>query len=122
MNDDLLKILSGDNKDIDNQKLVEYLSGRLAAGEKHDIEQLMADNAFMNDAVEGLQNIKDKKDIQLYVDQLNMKLQKMLEKKKQRRQKRRIREHPWITFTILLILVICIIGYFVIRQFLGVHA
>jgi hypothetical protein len=122
MKEDLLNILSGENKDIDNQKLVEYLSGKLAAEEKHSVEQQMADNDFMNDAIEGLQRIKDKKDIQPYVEQLNKKLQQLLEKNKQRRQKRRIREYPWIYFTIILILVICIIGYFVIRQFLHIHA
>ena len=34
MNDDLLNILSNSNKDIDNQKLMDYLSGKLSAAEK----------------------------------------------------------------------------------------
>ena len=118
MNPDLLNILSDNNKDIDNQKLVEYLSGRLSGADKHEIEQLMADSDFMNDAMEGLEHIKDKKDIQPYIDQLNKTLQGLLEKKKIRREKRRLKEYPWIYFTLVLVILLCIVGYFVIRQFL----
>src|SRR5579872_4439919 len=87
MNNDLLNILSNSNKDIDNQQLMDYLSGKLSGREQHEIEQSMADNDFMNDAVEGLQHFGDKKDIQDYVVQLNADLQKNLQKKKQRRDK-----------------------------------
>ena len=38
MNDDLLNILSNGNKDIDNQKLVDYLDGKLSEKEKHEVE------------------------------------------------------------------------------------
>jgi len=30
----------------------------------------------------------------------------------------RLKEYPWIYFTVVLILILCIIGYFVLRQFL----
>ena len=52
---DLLNILSNSNKDIDNQKLMDYLAGKLSAQEKHDFEKQMAESAMVNDAVEGLQ-------------------------------------------------------------------
>ena len=42
MNDDLLNILSGSNKDIDNQKLMDYISNKLSAEQKHEFEK----NAF----------------------------------------------------------------------------
>ena len=58
MSDELLNILSNSNKDIDNQKLMDYLSGKLSAGEKHDFEKTLVDSEMMNDAVEGLQKIK----------------------------------------------------------------
>jgi anti-sigma factor RsiW len=118
MNNDLLNILSNSNKDIDNQQLMDYLSGKLSAAEKHEVEESMADSNFMNDAVEGLQNIPDQKDIQLYVGQLNSALQKNLQKKKQRRLKRRLKESPWGYFAALLILLLCIVAYLVVRKFL----
>ena len=52
MNDDLLNILSNSNKDIDNQRLMDYLSGKLTEKERHEVEKMMAGDDFMNDAVE----------------------------------------------------------------------
>lgn len=116
MTNDLLNILSNSNKDIDNQQLMDYLSGKLSDKEKHEVEQSMADSDFMNDAVEGLQEFSDKKDVQVYVDQLNKDLQKNLQKKKLRREKRRLKEYPWIYFAILLILLLCIAAWFVVHK------
>ena len=118
MSNDLLNILSNSNKDIDNQQLMDYLSGKLSGEEKFAVEKMMADNDFMNDAVEGLEAIGDKKDIQVYVDQLNASLQKSLSKKKKRRMKRKLREGPWGYFAILLILLLCIAGYLIVRKVL----
>jgi anti-sigma factor RsiW len=96
MNNELKNILSNSNKDIDNQKLMDYLSGKLSAEEKHEIEKQMAESDFVNDAVEGLQDIKNKKDVSQYVDQLNDNLHKQLDKKKKRKQKRALKYQPWI--------------------------
>ena len=118
MNNDLLNILSNSNKDIDNQKLMDYINGTLSDLEKNEVEQQMVDNGFVNDAIEGLKNISNKKDLQAYVDQLNSTLQKQVERKKERREKRRLKEHPWIYFAIIIILALCVIGYVVIRQYI----
>jgi hypothetical protein len=118
MNDDLLNILSNSNKDIDNQQLMDYLSGRLSDAQMHEVEKSMADSNFMNDAVEGLQQYPDQKDIRSYVAQLNADLQKNLQKKKQRRLKRQLKENPWGYLAVLLILLLCIVAFLVIRKFL----
>ena len=118
MNKDLLNILSNSNKDIDNQQLMDYLTGKLSGDELHEVEKSMADNEFLNDAVEGLETIPNKKDIQTYVDELNAGMQKSLAKKKQRRLKRQLKEEPWGLLAIVLVIVLCVIGYVVIRKFL----
>jgi hypothetical protein len=118
MNNDLLNILSNSNKDIDNQQLMDYLSGKLSGEEKHAVEKEMADSDFMNDAVEGLENIGNKRDIQGYVDELNASLQKSLMRKKQRRLKRRLKEGPWGYLAILLIIILCIAAYILVRKVL----
>jgi hypothetical protein len=118
MNKDLLNILSNSNKDIDNQQLMDYLNGQLSGPEQHELERQMADNALLNDAVEGLQHIHDKKDMQVYVDQLNDALQKSLNKKRRRREKRKLKEGPWGYLAILLILILCIVAYLIIHKFL----
>lgn len=116
MNYDLLKILSDSNKDIDNQKLMDYIAGKLSADEKHEVEKWMADSQFMNDAMEGLESVKNKADLNELVQQLNQDLQKKLEKKRQRKEKRKIKDQPWIYYAIALILFLAIITWYVISK------
>ena len=63
MSDELLNILSNSNKDIDNQKLMDYLSDKLSQEEKHEFEKSMVDSEMLNDAIEGLEKFKNKKDV-----------------------------------------------------------
>lgn len=116
MSSDLLNILSNSNKDIDNQKLMDYISGRLSGKDKHEVEQWMIDNNFENEALEGLQSVKDKKDLEAYVNQLNKELNQYLQQKKQRRDRRKIKEIPWTYLAIVLVLLLMIIAYFVIQK------
>jgi hypothetical protein len=121
MNDDLLNILSNSNKDIDNQQLMDYLAGKLSGEPLHEVERLMADNEFVNDAIEGLQEIGNKKNLALYVEELNAAMHKNLQKKKLRREKRRVKEGPWGYLAILLIILLCIVAYLVVRKVLLSH-
>jgi anti-sigma factor RsiW len=116
MSNDLLKILSNSNKDIDNQKIMDYLSGKLPEHEKHEVEVWMSENDFASEAVEGLQKFDSKKDLQSYVDQLNKELNSYIEKKKSRRERRRLKENPWLFLAIILLLIFVILGYLVIHQ------
>lgn len=123
MNNDLLNILSNSNKDIDNQKLMDYLAGKLSAEESHEVERIMAENEFMNDAMEGLGTMKDKKHLESLVAQLNTDLHTKLEKKKIRKEKRKLKEYPWIYFALVFILILIVITWYVIHrlQQAGVH-
>jgi hypothetical protein len=116
MSNDLLNILSNSNKDIDNQKLMDYLSGKLSKQEQHELEKEMAGSEMMNDAVEGLKEIKDQQAIHSYVEQLNKGLQKQLQQKKARRQKRKLKDEPYIYLAIVLVLALIVIAYFVIHR------
>ena len=116
MNNELKNILSNSNKDIDNQKLMDYLSGKLSAEEKHEIEKQMADSDFVNDAVEGLEDVKNKKDLSLFVEQLNTNLNKLLDKKKKRKQKRALKDQPWLYLAVIILLMLIIICFIVIKK------
>lgn len=116
MNNDLLNILSNSNKDIDNQKLMDYLSGKLTEQERHEVEKWMVDNDFENEAVEGLQHFSGKKNLQGYVDQLNKELNKYIQQKKDRRNKRKVKENPWMYIAVVFILIIVVVAYFVIKR------
>ena len=116
MSSDLLNILSNSNKDIDNQKLMDYISGKLSGKDKHEVEQWMIDNNFESEALEGLQTIKNKKDLDVYVTELNKELNKYLQVKKQRRDKKKIKEIPWSYLAIVVVLILIIIAYLVIQK------
>lgn len=118
MNNELKNILSNSNKDIDNQKLMDYLSGKLSAEEKYEIEKQMADSDFINDAVEGLEDVKSKKNLSLFVEQLNTTLHKQLEKKKKRKQKRALKDQPWLYLAIVILLMLIITYFIVIKKHL----
>jgi hypothetical protein len=116
MSSDLLNILSNSNKDIDNQKLMDYISGKLSGKDKHEVEQWMVDNNFENEALDGLHIVKDKKDLETYVNQLNKELNQYLQQKKQRRDRKKIKEIPWSYLAIVLVLLLIIIAYVVIQR------
>ena len=119
---DLLNILSNSNKDIDNQKLMDYLSGKLSAAEKHELEKQMAESELVNDAVEGLQQFKDQRKLEVYVDQLQKQLNSYIQKKKERRKPKWFRGQydQWILLSVIIVLLLIIIAYFAIRDL--VHA
>lgn len=114
--DDLINILSNSNKDIDNQKLMDYLSGQLSGEEKHELEKQMSDSDLLNDAVEGLEHFKNPKDIDMFVTQLNANLHSQIEKKKLHKRNRTFKDQPWVYLTIVLILSLIIICFIVIKK------
>lgn len=116
MSSDLLNILSNSNKDIDNQKLMDYISGKLSGKDKHEVEQWIVDNNFENEAIDGLQSVKDKKDLDAYVIQLNKELNQYLQQKKQRRDRKKIKQIPWSFLAIVIVLLLMVIAYFVIQK------
>jgi hypothetical protein len=118
MSDDLKDILNNSNKDIDNQKLMDYLSKKLTAQENHELEKQMADDEFMNDAMEGLEKMSSTKNLHISVDELNQELQKQIAKNKQRKQKRKFKEQPWGYIAIVLLLVLVIVCYVMVKKYL----
>lgn len=117
MSDDLKNILNNSNKDIDNQKLMDYLSQQLSNQESHELEKMMAEDEFINDAVEGLEQFSSKKNMAVSVEQLNRGLQKQIAKKKGRKEKRKLKEQPWVYFTIILLLLLIIISYVLVKKY-----
>lgn len=118
MDDDFLNILSNSNKDIDNQKLMDYLSDKLSAEEKHEFEERLIDSELESDAVEGLSQFKNKKDPVAFAKELNRNLRKQLQKKKASKAKRRIKELRWLYVTITLIIIFILIAFIIISKFL----
>jgi hypothetical protein len=112
-----LKDILNDNDDLQNDDLLKYMQGNLSKDEQHKVEQQMADSDFVSDAVEGLESMKNKKSIEEYVDELNRQLHKQIETKKKRREKRKLKEYPWVTIAVIIVLGLCLLAYIVIRAY-----
>ena len=118
MPDKLKDILANLSTEVDQETLLKYLEGRLSEEQKHEVEKKMLASEFSDDAMEGLQEIKNKKDISSLVEQLNRDLHKKLEKKKQRREKFRIKDQPWLYITIVIILLLIVLSFVVVYRML----
>lgn len=116
MSNNLKDILADLNKNIQQDKLLQYLDNQLPEADKHAVEANLNDDAFMSDAMDGLQQLENKKDIPSIINQLNRGLKKQLDKRKQRKNKRAIAEQHWVYYTIILLLVLVVVAYIVIKK------
>lgn len=115
MQEDLLNILSASNKDIDNQKLMDYISGKLSAEQKHEVEKLMADNPFLNEAVEGLQQAGTANS-EKAVEQINKQLRSQLQQRKRKRARELFPVSKWTYVAVLIILMLAVLLVLVLRM------
>jgi hypothetical protein len=118
MSENLKDILSGLSKDIDQETLLLYLQGKLTEEKKNEVEKKIMESEFDSDAIEGLEQFRNKKDLSTLVDQLNLDLQKKIRKKKERRRKLQLKEQPWLYFAILMVIFLIIISYLVLHRLL----
>lgn len=115
MDDKLKDILSNLNKDIEQEKLLQYLNKELPVQEQHALESQMNEDEFMNDAMEGLEQVKDKKNLPLLIHELNNELKKQIDKKKTRKEKRKLKDQPWILMAVVTLLLLLVIAYVAIK-------
>jgi hypothetical protein len=110
---DVTNILHDD--ELKDDQLINYLQGNVSNEERHAIEAQMLEDDFTNDAVEGLETLANKAQLPDYIEQLNRQLQKNITTKKQRKAKRKLKDNPWIVIAIGIVLVICVLGYYVLH-------
>ncbi len=118
MPENLKDILSHLSTDIDQETLLLYLQDKLSEEKKHEVEKKLAENEFADEAMEGLSQFKNKKDINRLVEQLNRDLKDKISRKKQRREKMQLKDQPWLYISIIIFLLLIIISYVVIRKHL----
>ncbi|MDP9230250.1 MAG: hypothetical protein M3O67_06230 [Bacteroidota bacterium] len=118
MPENLKDILSHLSTDIDQETLLLYLQDKLSEEKKHEVEKKLAENEFADEALEGLSQFKNKKDINRLVEQLNRDLKNKISRKKQRREKMQLKDQPWLYISIIIFLLLIVISYVVIRKHL----
>ncbi len=119
MPDNLKDILSHLSTDIDQETLLLYLQGHLSEDKKHEVEKHLLENEFANDALEGLQQMKDPAQVAFLVDLLNRDLKKRTAKNKQRIQKMKLKDQPWLYLSVLILLLLIILSYFVLHRMMN---
>jgi hypothetical protein len=121
MPENLKDILSHLSPDIDQETLLLYLQDKLSGEKRHEVEKQLLENEFANDALEGLQEIKDKQQIAYIVEMLNRDLKKKTEKKKKRREKMKLPDQSWLYISIVIIILLIIISYVIIHKSIQGH-
>lgn len=116
MRENLKDILSHLTTDIDQETLLLYLQDKLPDDKKHEVEKKLVDSDFAGDAMEGLQEFSDKKQISYMVDMLNRDLKKKTERKKQRRQKLVLKDQSWLYVAIVIVILLIVISYMIIHR------
>ena len=111
-------ILSSLSTEVDQETLLLYLQGKLSEEKKHEVEKKILNNEFADDAMEGLQQFRNKHDLSVLVEQLNRDLHNKLEKKKISRFKLEIKNESLIYFAVVIIILLIVISYYVIHKYL----
>ncbi len=111
---DVNDILPGGNGELSDEQLMNFLKGKLSADDLEKITKQMEDDAFVKDAIDGLQQFSSDKKLDNYVRTLNQNLQKQLTLKKQRKEKRKLSNTSWVIIVTTIFLLLCILAYVVI--------
>ncbi|MFT3902349.1 MAG: hypothetical protein QM727_04215 [Niabella sp.] len=118
MADEIKDILQDGQQDARPEDLLKYLNGELGQPEAHELEKQLVDDPFGNDAMDGLQEIKEKERILLIVDGLNRELRKKTARKRKRDNRHKLKAQWWLYFSILILLLIIVLLFFYIRHYL----
>ena len=104
--------------DMDQETLLLYLQDKLPAARKHEVEKTLSSNEFASDALEGLQEFGDKKQIAHIVEMLNRDLKKKVAKKIQRREKLKLKDQPWLYIAVIIFILLIVLSYMIIHRML----
>lgn len=99
---------------IPDDELLRYVQNKMSDSEKHAIELHLQENAFLQDAVDGLQQNEGGR-TQEHVEELNQFLSRKLRQKKPRGQKK-IKYLGLIALAVILLLLVVLGSYMVLHQ------
>jgi ferric-dicitrate binding protein FerR (iron transport regulator) len=107
-------IWNNGNSRLTDEMLQAYLDGKLSAEKLQEVEQWLADSGMEADALEGLKSIPAK-EINNITTKLNLQLEQHIRKQPRRRTKA-IKDNYWAWVAVIIVLLLCIIGYWVLRM------
>lgn len=115
MNPNLKNILKHLKPAPQEGELLRYLNKELSADEQHRVEEYLNDDEFYDDAVEGLEMVSKQTDLSGLVTDLNRNLDTQL-KKKAKRKNKKIPTQIWSIISVIVILILAVVAYFIIKK------
>ncbi len=109
----MYEIWKDDEGKLSEEKLQAYLNGTLSEEEQREIEILLSEENMESDAVEGLKQLPADAAL-TSVNKLNNQLHELTHKRKRKHQL--FSENKWTLLAIIIILLLCIVGYVVIHM------
>jgi ferric-dicitrate binding protein FerR (iron transport regulator) len=119
MKERLKDILTHLHSEVDQETLLRYLEGHLTPEKQQELEALLLDADFEAEALEGLQQLPDRKAIPGIVEALNKDLKRKTEKRRARRRKLDIKLESWLLIALVTVLLLVIIGFMIVRMKMG---
>ncbi len=113
MSEEINEMNNSENKLPDS--LDDHLRTMMAEKELNRFrEQLPAE--FLSDASEGLNQLKDNKQLESVLQNLNQQMHRQLAYKKVHKRKRSIGDLSWSYWAIIIILLLSMVGYIIVRM------
>lgn len=102
---------------VNEQQLLDYLQGNLPPDQQHFIEEILLDDPFLSDAVDGLAEIDSKEQVRQIMTQLNLHLRRQIrERNARRKERRRFKPDKGIWMYILLLLLLIVLAWVIIEK------
>ena len=115
MHPDLLDILSHKESPISNQQLVDYLTGIMNDEQSNAFEKTIMANGIDNEALEGLQMLRNKEKIMQYQMEINKSLRENLHQKKSTKNKKSTIQIPYLMILTVALLALIILVWVLIH-------
>jgi anti-sigma factor RsiW len=105
-----------DDATIDEDQLLAYIEGRLSPADQHALEEVLDADPFLNDAVEGLAEVKDKEHLKQITTQINLQLRRQIKSRKQKRRAGHKLDGHWGWLYVLIVLILVLLAWWVIKM------
>ena len=106
-------ILTPNDGNLPEEKLLAYLEGRLSAAEQREVEEWLADEGMESDAMDGLQALPAG-EARRAAFKLNNELRKTLKTRK--RKRRTLKSNYWTLIALCLIILLAVLAYIIINM------
>ena len=105
--------------DVDPELLRAYLEGSLSEEDRHRVERMMTESAFVSDAMDGLTAIPDPARVSGIVSELNQGLRRRTRERRRKRFLGSIGFPGWLAFATALVILLITLAWLVLRIWHG---